>query len=157
MKAEDVMTKNVKICHPGTNLSEVAAQMWDYDFGVMPVVDDADRVTGIITDRDIAIAAATKGRLATDINVSEVMSGNVYACASDDDISAALRTMRRQKVRRLPVVGKNGKLAGILSLNDIVLRAGEGRGKQAPGIPFEDVMDTFKAVCEHSKTSKAVA
>jgi CBS domain-containing protein len=156
MKAEDVMTRDVKSCRPETNLSQVAALMWEYDFGAMPVVDDANRVMGMITDRDIAIAAATKGRLATEITVGEVMSGNVYACASDEDISSALKTMRREKVRRLPVIGKGGKLAGILSINDIVLRAGEGRGKQAPEIPYDDVMSAFKAVCEHTKASQAL-
>ena len=93
MKEEDVMTRNVRSCHPETNLSHVAALMWDYDFGAMPVVDDEDRVMGMITDRDIAIAASTKGRLATEINVGEVMSGNVYACALDEEIGSALKTM----------------------------------------------------------------
>jgi CBS domain-containing protein len=156
MKVEDIMTRNVKSCRPETNLSQVAALMWDYDFGAMPVVDDMNRVLGMITDRDIAIAAATKGRLATEINAGEVMAGNVYACALGEDISAALKTMRREKVRRLPVVGKDGKLAGILSINDIVLRVGEPKGRQAPEIPYEDVMSTFKAVCEHIKVSQAV-
>jgi CBS domain-containing protein len=81
MKVEHVMTRDVRSCHPEANLSYVAAKMWDYDFGTMPVVDDEDRVMGMITDRDIAIAASTKGRLATEITVGEVMSGNVYACA----------------------------------------------------------------------------
>jgi CBS domain-containing protein len=152
MKVEHVMTKNVRSCHPEANLSYVAAKMWDYDFGAMPVVDNEDRVMGMITDRDIAIAASTKGRLATEITVGEVMSGNVYACASDEDVSSALKTMRREKVRRLAVIGKDGKLAGLLSINDVVLHAGEARGE----IPYEDVMSTFKAVCKHSKTSQAV-
>ena len=151
MKVEHVMTKNVRSCHPETNLSYVAAKMWDYDFGAMPVVDDEDRVMGMITDRDIAIAASTKGRLATEITVGEVMSGNVYACALDEEISSALKTMRRERVRRLPVIGKDGKLAGVLSINDVVLHAGEAKGE----IPYEDVMSTFKAVCKHSKTSQA--
>ena len=98
MKVEDVMTRNVKSCRPETNLSQVAAQMWDYDFVAMPVVDDENRVMGMITDRDIAIAAATKGRLATEINVGEVISGNVYACALDEEIGSALKTMRRERV-----------------------------------------------------------
>jgi CBS domain-containing protein len=152
MKVENVMTRNVRSCHPETNLSLVAALMWDYDFCAMPVVDDEDRVMGMITDRDIAIAASTKGRLATQITVGEVMSGNVYACALDEEISSALKTMRREKVRRLPVIGKDGRLAGILSINDVVLHAGEARGE----IHYDDVMSTFKAVCEHSKTSQAV-
>ena len=152
MKVENIMTRNVRSCHPETGLSQVAALMWDYDFGAMPVVDDEDRVMGMITDRDIAIAASTKGRLATEINVGEVMSGNVYACALDEEIGSALKTMRREKVRRLPVIGKDGKLAGLLSINDVVLHAGEARGE----IPYEDVMSTFKAVCKHSKPSQAV-
>jgi predicted transcriptional regulator len=110
----------------------------------------------MITDRDIAIAVSTKGRLATEITVGEVMSGNVYACALDEEISSALKTMRLEKVRRLPVIGKDGKLAGILSINDVVLRAEEAKGKQVPEIPYEDVMSAFKAVCKHSKTSQAV-
>jgi CBS domain-containing protein len=156
MKVEDVMTRNVKSCRPEDNLSQVTALMWDYDFGAMPVVDDANRVMGMITDRDIAIATWSKGRLATEINVGEVMSGNVYACALDEDVSSALKTMRREKVRRLPVIGRDGKLAGVLSINDIVLRAEEAKGRRAPEIPYEEVVNTFKAVCEHSMESQAV-
>ncbi len=154
MKAEDVMTRDVKSCRPENNLSQVAAYMWDYDFGAAPVVDGENRVMGMITDRDIAIAAATRGRLATEINVGEVMSGNVYACALDEDVGSALKTMRREKVRRLPVIGNDGKLAGILSINDLALRAGDAKGKRE--IPYEDVMITFKSVCEHSRASQAV-
>jgi len=100
MKAEEIMTRNVQSCRPETNLSHVAVLMWERDFGVMPVVDDENRVIGMITDRDIAIAVATKGRLATEINVGEVMSGDIHACALDEDIVSALKTMRREKVRR---------------------------------------------------------
>ncbi len=155
MKAEEIMTKNVQSCRPEASLAQAVAIMWDYDCGAMPVVDDSNRVMGMITDRDIAIAAATKGRRATEITVGEVMSGNVYACARDEDVKSALRTMRRERVRRLPVIGADGKLAGILSINDIVLRAEEGKGRQAPAISYEDVVSTFKAVCEHSKMFQA--
>jgi CBS domain-containing protein len=157
MNTEEIMTRNVKSCRPETSLSEAAVLMWDYDCGALPVVDDENRVMGMITDRDIAIATATKGRLATDINVGEVMSGNVYACALDEDINSALKTMRREKVRRLPVIGANGKLAGILSINDVVLRAEQTKAKQTPEISFDEVMSVFKAVCEHSRSFQAVA
>jgi CBS domain-containing protein len=155
MKAEDIMTRNVQSCRPEANLAHAAAIMWDYDCGAMPVVDDSNRVMGMITDRDIAIAAATKGRPATEIAIGEVMSGNVYACARDEDVKSALKTMRRERVRRLPVIGSDGKLAGILSINDVVLRAGEVKGKQAPEISYEDVVSTFKALCEHSRAFQA--
>jgi CBS domain-containing protein len=155
MKAENIMTRNVCTCRPETSLAQVAALMWDHDCGVMPVVDDMNRIMGMITDRDIAIAAATKDRRATEINAGEVMSGNVYACARDEDVKSALKTMRRERVRRLPVISHDGKLAGILSLSDIVLRAEDGRGRQAPEIPYDEVMNTFKAVCERSGAFKA--
>jgi CBS-domain-containing membrane protein len=155
MKAEEIMTRDVQSCRPDASLAQAAAIMWDYDCGAMPVVDDSNRVMGMITDRDIAIAAATKGRRATDITVGEVMSGNVYACSRDEDVKSALRTMRRERVRRLPVIGVDGRLAGILSINDIVLRAEEGKGRQVPDISFDDVVSTFKAVCEHPKAYQA--
>ena len=82
--------------------------MWDYDCGALPVVNEAGHVIGMITDRDIAIAAATKRRPAAEIAVSEVISGNVCSCVRDDDIKSALKTMRHEKVRRLPVVKADG-------------------------------------------------
>jgi CBS domain-containing protein len=65
--------------------------------------------------------------------------------------------MRREKVRRLPVIGANGKLAGILSINDIVLRAEQTKTRQTPEISYDEVMSVFKAVCEHSRSFQAVA
>lgn len=157
MKAQDVMTRDAQSCRPETSIAQAAVLMWDYDCGALPVVDDSNRVVGMITDRDIAIAASTKGRLATEITVGEVMSGNVYACATDEDIKSALNTMRREKVRRLPVISDGGKLAGILSINDFVLRADEARGRQAPEISYEDVITAFKDVCEHPRAYQARA
>jgi CBS domain-containing protein len=67
----------------------------------------------------------------------------------DEDLKAALKTMRQEKVRRLPVVNDSGILQGILSLNDIVLRAEEAKGKRIPELSYEDVISTIKAICEH--------
>jgi CBS domain-containing protein len=143
------MTSNVKSCQPETNLAEAAALMWDNDCGTLPVLNDAGRVIGMITDRDIAIATATKGRLASEIRVNEAMSGNLFSCALGEDTKSALKTMRHEKVRRLPVVNHDGLLQGILSLNDIVLRAEEAKGKYVPDLSYEDAMSTLKAICEH--------
>lgn len=155
MRVQDVMTRSVKTCQPEATVDQAAMMMWDYDCGVLPVVDYDGRVMGMITDRDIAIAASTRGRLTTQIKVGEVMSGNVYACAEDEDIKSALNTMRRERVRRLPVINREGKLAGILSINDVVLRAEESRVGRIPDISQEDVVSTFKALCEHSRAQQA--
>ncbi len=149
MKVQEVMTSNVRNCAPEATLAEVAAIMWEADCGVLPVVYDSGKVLGLITDRDIAIAAATKGRPASDIRVTEVISGQVFSCHLHEDIKTALKTMRHEKVRRLPVVNDDGMLQGMLSLNDIVLRAEEAKGKHVPELSYEDAMSTIKAICEH--------
>jgi CBS domain-containing protein len=150
MKVEEIMTPNVQPCRPGNSLAEAVTLMWDCDCGSLPVVNSSDEVIGVITDRDIAIAVATRARPAGDISVGEVISGIAFVCEKEEDVKSALKTMRREKVHRLPVVGEGGKLAGILSLNDIVLRAEENGKRQAPEISYEDVVSTLKAIGEHT-------
>ena len=148
MKVKDVMSGSVQACDPDSNLVVAARLMWDHDCGVLPVAADG-KVLGMITDRDICMAAATQNRPLADINVQEVMSGAVFACRPEDDIRFALETMRRERVRRLPVVDSAGKLQGILALNDLVLKA--QRGKKKTGLSFSDVVTTCKAIFEHRK------
>jgi CBS domain-containing protein len=146
MKVRDLMTGNVQSCRLETNLSSAAAIMWDADCGALPVVDESGRISGLITDRDIAMAAATRARHPSEIAVSEVISGHVYAVSPDEDIESALKAMRQGKVRRLPVTDNDGILQGILTLNDIVLSAEEAMRSD---ITYEAVMNTCKAICEH--------
>ncbi len=153
MKVQDIMTGQVESCWPETNLAEAAKIMWDRDCGALPVVDETGKMIGLITDRDICMAAATQGRLASEIAVSEVITGNLYACAPDDEIETALKTMQQEKVRRLPVVKSDGTLSGILSMNDVVLRAEESQGHQTMGLSYRDAMKTLKAVCAHSSAT----
>jgi CBS domain-containing protein len=151
MKVQEVMTEDVKTCSPDTNLAAATALMWEYDCGALPVVANGKTPVGMITDRDIAMAVGTRGRSPQDIRVDEVMSAQLFACAPDDDIHAALKTMRKDKVRRLPVV-TDGTLEGILSLNDVVLQAQKGDAE----LDYDDVVSTFKALCEHCQP-KAMA
>jgi CBS domain-containing protein len=153
MKVLDIMTKNVKSCRPSTSVAEAATLMWDNDFGVLPVTDDDGKVIGVVTDRDICMSVITKNQLPSDIRVSETISGNLDACSPEDDIQTALKTMQNAKVRRLPVINRDGKLQGILSLNDVILRTVEAKGK---GLSNEDVINTLKAICEH-RTKSATA
>ena len=77
------------------------------------------------------------------------MTGNVYACAPEDDLQKALETMQQRKVRRLAVVAPDGTLEGILSISDVTLNAKEIPDKKVPGISFRDLVETYKAVCAH--------
>ena len=143
MKVKDLMTSDVKSCSPATNLASAAKIMWEGDCGAVPVTDDRGTVVGIITDRDICIAAATRSRLEGEIPVHEVISKTVYTCAPGDDVRTALDTMRSRRVRRLPVVGHDGQLAGIVSLHDIALQV---RSSGNRDIVPEAVLDTFIAI-----------
>jgi CBS domain-containing protein len=149
MKVKDIMIHPVQSCGPETNLSAAAMMMWDSDCGVLPVVNFEGKVIGMITDRDICMAAATKHRPAAEITVFETITGQVHACAPGDDIHVALETMAKHQVRRLPVVDDSGLLAGLVSMNDIVLRAGEAKGWRAAAISCEDLVRTLKAIDTH--------
>jgi CBS domain-containing protein len=151
MKVQDVMTNNPRSCGPETNLAAAAVMMWDNDCGAVPVVDGEGKVLGMITDRDICIALATRHQRADDVTAGEVISRTVATCAPDEDIHAALKTMQNRQLRRLPVVDANGRLQGILSLSDIVRRAENTTGKTTTGITYEDVVTTLKAICEPHK------
>ncbi|HKZ01211.1 MAG TPA: CBS domain-containing protein [Pyrinomonadaceae bacterium] len=154
MKVKEVMTLNAKACTPTTSLAEAAGLMWENDCGVLPVVAGGGKVVGIITDRDICMSAFINNRNLSNIAVEDVISGKVYSTGPEVDIAKALETMRERKVRRLAVVDAEGGLEGILSLNDIVLKAREAKGKQVPGVAYKDIVDTFKAICSHNIQSQ---
>jgi predicted transcriptional regulator len=147
------MTSNVAACRPDTNLSAAAGLMWDYDCGVIPVIDENRKVVGVITDRDICMAAAMSNRPALHIAVGELISGEVFSCAPEDDVSEALATMQRRQVLRLPVVDRDGTLQGILSMNDIVLRAEDDRKGAGDGITYAEVINTRKVIGQHRNFS----
>lgn len=141
MKVRDMMTSDVKTCRPETNLAEAVRDMWEGDCGALPIVNDEGRVTGVITDRDICIAVATRGRSADRIAVRELVQGHAYTCLPDDDATVALQTMKAHKIRRLPVVDAEGHVRGILSLNDIVTHAGAASSNE--------VVSALASICEH--------
>jgi len=144
MQVQDIMVRDAKFCRLNNNLAAAAAIMWANDCGGLPVLDGGGKVVGMITDRDICIAAGTRNRIPSDIQVSEVTSRKIYTCAPEDDIHAALKTMQKQKVRRLPVVSKEGKLEGILCLNDVALNA-----SQSDSLSYKETIETLQAICEH--------
>jgi CBS domain-containing protein len=143
MKVKEIMTSDVKACGLDTNLASAAEVMWKHDCGALPVVDGGGSVVGMITDRDICIAAATRSRAEGDITIREVLSKPVRSCSPADDIRSAMETMKAQQLRRLPVVDDNGRLAGIVSLHDIAMQA---KGRQNAGVSPNDVLDAFIAI-----------
>lgn len=149
MKVKDIMTANPTSCLLTENLAEAARLMWEADCGIVPVVAEGGKVVGLITDRDICMAAMTKGRNESSIAVKDVISGTFFACKPDDDVHTALNTMRENRVRRLPVIAADGKLEGLLSMNDVVLKAEEEAGKKAPALTYGDVVSTYKSICQH--------
>jgi len=150
MRVEDIMTKEVSYCAPGTNAAEVAEIMWNKNCGSLPVVEDGGRVIGMVTDRDLFIALGTQNRRPADLTVSEIMNKDLSVCAPTDDVSAALTTMAQKQSHRLPVVNGEGLLEGILSLDDIVVRAeGDGLSKE--------VLKTLKTICDRPSYRTAVA
>lgn len=109
MRIKDVMTREPATCSPTTNLAAAAALMLDKDCGILPVVDDHGKLVGVVTDRDMYIALATRNVLASQMTVGEVARKQVVTCGPDDDVHAALATMKQHLVRRLPVEGSVGR------------------------------------------------
>jgi CBS domain-containing protein len=153
VKIKNVMVKNVATCGPDDNVAEVAAKMWDARCGSLPVVNDRGTVTGLITDRDICIALGTRNVRASELKVKDVALPRVFCCGTDDDVLLALKTMVAQNIRRLPVVDDVGKLAGILSIDDLLLHSGRTAGKT--GISHDDVVNAAKLILM-SRTREAV-
>src|SRR4029453_5528599 len=149
MKVKDLMTTDVKRCSPETNLATAARIMFEGDWGAWLVTDERDRVVGVITDRDICIAAATRPGTEAEIRVKDVISREVYTCAPGDDVRAALETMKARQVRRLPVVEQGGRLVGILSIHDIAVQS-RSRGAD---VPPDSVLDAFIAITAPSRVS----
>jgi len=148
MRVEQLMSSGAASCRADENLSVAALRMWDNDCGVLPVVDDGGHVQAVITDRDICMATALKGKAPAEIKVAAVVNGPAYACSVDADSSEVLELMRDRQVRRLPVIDREGRLCGVISLNDLVLAARAVPGTQ-PTPTYRDVMDSLQGVCAH--------
>ena len=151
MKVNNIMTGEPRTCSLNTNLAAAGALMLDGDCGILPVVEDG-KLVGIVTDRDMYIALATRNTRASELTVGEVVQTPVYTCSPDDDVQAALDTMKQHCVRRLPVEGFGGTIIGIVSMNDIVLASG-------PRKPLRDtdVVGTLQAICAHHHPSPHIA
>lgn len=128
MKVRDIMTEPPLTCTPETSVAVAARLMREADYGTLPVIDSRGQLAGIITDRDICLALAATNRNALHVAVHEVMTRKVFSALLDDDVHSALATMKSARVRRLPVRDEFGRLKGMLSIEDVVVRGLEGDG-----------------------------
>jgi CBS domain-containing protein len=117
MKVSECMTREVEIASPEMTLREAARRMADCDVGALPVGDGA-RLVGMLTDRDIAIRGVAQGR-GPDATVGEAMSAELCWCYEDEDVDDALQQLAEEQIRRLPVISRDDRLVGIVSIGDL--------------------------------------
>ena len=151
MKVTEIMSGEPRVCSPETNVAAAAALMLEADSGFLPVVQ-AGTLVGVVTDRDLYIALATRNRLASQLTVADVLQAPVHTCRADDDVRSALATMKEHRVRRLPVEGPGGTIVGVISLNDIALAAGARKP-----VSDAEVANTLRTICGHHHRAQALA
>ena len=129
MKVADAMSRDVCVADPNQTICEAACNMARIDAGAIPVGEN-DRLVGMITDRDIAIRAVAAGKGA-DTPVRDVMTRDVKYCFEDEDLNHVAKNMAEQRVRRLPVLNRDKRLVGIISVGDIALTQGKNAAGEA--------------------------
>jgi CBS domain-containing protein len=146
MNVDHCMTRDPKTCRASDSLERAAQIMWENDCGCVPVLDDASKIAGIVTDRDVCMAAYTRGTPLHALGVASAMARDVATCRPGDTLETALRTMRARQVRRLPVLDPDGGIAGLISLTDVV-RYTSTHGQRKSGRPNEgDVLSAIATI-----------
>jgi CBS-domain-containing membrane protein len=147
MKISQIMKTDVESCGVDDNLAVVASRMWDCDIGCLPVLGAGGQVVGMVTDRDVCMAAFTRGKRLQDIPVSIAMANEVLSCSPDATLIEAEEVMRSGQVRRLPVIDSQGCLVGIVSLNDLALLAQREAGRKNRDLSAQEITATLAAIC----------
>jgi CBS domain-containing protein len=150
------MTRNIHVCLPSDTLDRAARIMWDHDLGVVPIVDRAHRLLGVVTDRDACMGAYTQNKRLSDIPSQDVMSRKVFAVHPEDPLPRALDLMRQAQVRRIPVVDEDETLIGMLTQNDLIREANRElrRGNRALA---DEILQTLATISSPRSGSFAAA
>jgi CBS domain-containing protein len=117
----DVMSRDVELVSPDMGIVEVAEKMASHDIGCIPVCD-GERLIGMITDRDITVRVVGGRRDPSSCTVRDAMSEGIAYCFEDDDVGAAARLMEQKQIRRLPILNREKRLVGIVSLGDVAVK-----------------------------------
>ncbi len=147
MRAQDLMSHPVFKCHVNDTLNVAAQLMWDHDCGALAVVNDEGKLVGIVTDRDICMAAYTRGQSLDALLVNGAMSKGVISARPDQSIGELEELMAKHKVRRLPVIDADRVPIGMISLNDLAIEAAQPDTRLRNGLP--KIAVTLAAICEH--------
>lgn len=124
MQVAEIMTRHTEVVPSNLPLKEAAQKMQQLDVGTLPI-RDGDRLIGILTDRDITIRATAQGRDPAQTEVREVMTPQVIYCFEDQDVSEVAKLMQEKQIRRLPILSREKRLVGIVSLGDLAVHSGE--------------------------------
>jgi CBS domain-containing protein len=148
MKAGEIMCRDVACVMLNETANEAARIMWECDCGIVPVIQSSDsrRLLGVITDRDVCMAAYTRGQALSEISVESAMTDEVLTCLPSDPLTSVERTMRDAQVRRLPVVDSARCLVGIVSLADIARHAGRATAAPEQTIGAREVAETLAGI-----------
>ena len=137
MQLRDVMTRDVEVVRPDATLQEAAGRMKALDVGVIPVCD-GEHLMGMLTDRDITVRATAAGRDPRTTHVRDVMTPDVVCCFEDQDVTEAQRLMQERQIRRLLILNRDKRLAGVVSLGDLAVKA---RADKVGGAVLERVSE----------------
>jgi CBS domain-containing protein len=148
MRVKDVMMGTPYFCHREDNLGVAAELMWKGNCGFLPVVDAEGTLCGVLTDRDICIALCTRNVRASELKVGELSHERVFCCKADDDIHSAMQVMREGLVRRLPVLDPRGKLAGVISMDDVLAHAEPTSLGKQPELSADEVVRTYRRILQ---------
>lgn len=147
MKVKEIMMGTPYTCRKEANLGEAAELMWKGNCGFLPITGADGKVSGVITDRDICMALATRNKLAGEITAGEVSpNSKLFACSPEEEIHVALLTMRDAKVRRLPVIDAAGKAVGVLSMDDVLLHAEPCASGKIVELSTDEVVRCYRAI-----------
>ena len=124
MRVAEVMTTNVEVIGSNAPLKEAAAKMKSLDVGLIPVCE-GDELRGTLTDRDITVRGVAEGYNPSETKVGDIMSTDLAYCFEDEEIEEALSLMEARQIRRLPVLSRERRLVGIVSLGDLAVHAGQ--------------------------------
>ena len=152
----DICTMNPRVTTPEATLAQAAKVMWEGDCGMLPVIDGARKVIGVISDRDVALALALRGEKAHEAKVKEAMSPRVVSCRADEPAGAALSRLAKFQLRRLPVVSADGVIEGVLSIADAIRNSGRFMGEKGQDLTGDAVVRVLQAIGESPDAKKTL-